>query len=407
METQEKVLDQAAKPAVNENIIIILLAAINFTHIMDFVIMAPLNPILKKEFGITTTEFSILVASYTLSAGVSGIISSFFIDKYDRKTALIMLYLGFAVSNLCCALAPDYLIFLISRVIAGFFGGILAALIFSIIGDVIPPQRRGKAMGIVMSAFSAASVIGIPIGLHLADTMGWNAPFMLLTVLSGIVLVFCYRMFPSLTGHMTAKKNPPLEMILSVLRNPNLVWSLSFTALLMLAGFSVVPFLSDFLVANAGLKPSDLRLVYFFGGLATAVSGPLVGRLADKFGKQRVFVIAAIVSIAPMLIVTNMPQLSLTLTLVYTTIFFICFGSRFVPAIALVTGSVSHQQRGSFMSINSSVQQLASSVAAFGAGVALVNTADGQVINFNYVGYFACAAIVACVWISYKIKQVS
>src|SRR6185437_4289003 len=168
METQAQVLNTPTKPAVNENIVIVLLAAINFTHIMDFVIMAPLNPILKKEFGITTGEFSFLVAAYTLSAGVSGIISSFFIDRFDRKAAIITLYFGFVVSNLCCALAPDYAIFLISRVIAGFFGGILASLIFSVIGDVVPPQRRGKATGIVMSAFSAASVIGIPIGLHLA-----------------------------------------------------------------------------------------------------------------------------------------------------------------------------------------------------------------------------------------------
>ena len=408
METEAHVISPAAKPAINETVVIILLAAINFTHILDFVIMAPLNPVLKSVFFISTREFSFLVSAYTLSAGVSGIISSFFIDRFDRKTALIGLYAGFMISNLCCALAPDYIIFLICRVIAGFFGGILGALIFSIIGDVVPPERRGRATGLVMAAFSAASVIGVPLGLALANNFSWNAPFMMITGVSGVVLVFCFIFFPSLTSHITAIKTPPLENIISVLRTPNLQWGLFFTVILTMAGFTVVPFISDYLVANVGLdKKTELPLVYLFGGLATVVSGPIVGRLADKFGKQKVFVVAGIISVIPMLLIVNLPPVSTAVALVCTTIFFIFFGARFVPAMALITGSVGHKQRGSFMSINSSVQQLSSAVGVFGAGMIISNTVTGELVNFNIVGALAAVATIACVLISYKIKQVS
>jgi predicted MFS family arabinose efflux permease len=413
-------------PAVaNEKLLLFVLASIQFTHIMDFVIMAPLGPYLKEVFSIETKQTSFLIAVYALSAGISGFIGTFFIDKFDRKNALQVLYLGFILSNFLCAISSTYTALLFSRIIAGGFGGVLGALVFAIIGDAIPYERRGKATGIVMSAFSLASIIGIPIGLYLAANIVWQMPFVMLTVLSCIVLVITYFLFPSMKGHIPLKKEGAMEplsainvikkalndarsLTLSILSNSNLRWALFFTIMLMMAGFTVVPFLSDYMVNNVGLdKEKEVPLIYFFGGLATVISGPIVGILTDKFGKHRMFMIAAVISLAPVLLITHLGKEPVAYVFTISTIFFIFFGARFIPAMSMITSSVEPSKRGSFMSINSSVQQLSSFCATFGAGLFISNTPDHQLVNFNYVGIFACIACIACMAISFKVSKVS
>jgi predicted MFS family arabinose efflux permease len=409
----------------NEKTILFVLASIQFTHVMDFVIMAPLGPYLKDVFSIETKQTSFLIAVYALSAGISGFLGTFFIDRFDRKKALQALYIGFIISNFLCALSTTYQTLLISRIIAGGFGGILGALVFAIIGDAIPYERRGRATGIVMSAFSLASIIGIPIGIYMAANITWQMPFVMLTVLSSIVLIITFFFFPSMKGHLAAKPEEEaaalsfvdtvkkilkdaFDLTGSLLSNSNLRWALSFTCMLMLAGFTVVPFLSDYMVNNVGIdKEKQVPLIYFFGGLATVVSGPLVGILSDKFGKHKIFMIAAVLSIAPVLIITNMGRVSIPFAFTISTIFFIVFGGRFIPAFSMITSSVEPKIRGSFMSINSSVQSLASFLATFGAGLFISNTPAHELVNFNYVGIFSCIATLTCIAISFKVSKVS
>ena len=396
------------KKKINENILLLVLAAINFTHIMDFVIIAPLNPFLKEVFQINTRQFGFLMSAYTLSAGIFGFLAFFFIDQFDRRKALIFLYCGFALSNFLCALANSFEFFMATRIFAGAFGGVLGALVLSVVGDAVPPERRGRATGVIMSAFSAASIVGIPIGLYFAEIFSWHAPFILITVLSVIVLFFAYKYLPSMTGHLS-KKAPlsPFDMLTSILSIENVRWAMAFMFVLMVAGFTVVPFLSDYMVKNMGIAKNNLRYVYLFGGLATAVSGPIIGRLADKFGKRKMFVIAAILSIMPMFLVTNLGHVEPWIAFAASTLFFIFFGGRFVPAMALLSSSVEPQNRGKFMSINSCVQSLSSSVSSFGAGLIILNTAKGELTNYNIVGYIAIIATIGAIIISYRVKQIS
>jgi predicted MFS family arabinose efflux permease len=393
----------------DEKWIVFLLAIINFTHILDFVVMAPLNPFLKEAMSINSSQFGILVSSYTFSAAIAGFIAFFKFDAYDRRDALLFLYAGFIVGNLLCAIAPGYKFFLMSRILTGAFGGVLGVLVFSVIGDIIPPSRRGKTTGIVMAAFSAASVLGIPTGLVLADAFDFHAPFILLTVLSLIVYVLIWIKFPSLTVHKThaAKQQDRKGMLRAFAGNANVRYSLLLTFCLMMAGFTIVPFMSDYLVFNVGLDKEMLGFVYFFGGLATAVTGPLVGKLADKYGKQKVFVIGAALSAIPIFFVTVLPVMSVWLILPCTTVFFILFGSRFVPAMTLVTAAVSPRERGSFMSINSTVQQFASSVAAMLSGFIIFNAPDGRMEYFWVCGIVAVTFTFLCIVISYRVKEVS
>ncbi len=395
---------------ISEGMLIAMLAAINFTHIMDFVIMAPLSPFLKESMSITTEQFGYLVSIYTFAAAVGAIIAFFQIDKYDRRTAIIFLYSGFILANVLCALAPQYKFFMMARLFAGLFGGVLNVLIMSVIGDVIPMERRGKATGMVMAAFSAASVIGIPSGLILADIYdNYHAPFWLLSGLSLLVGIVVLLKFPSIRKHLEYEgpKTPPIEILKEFIQDSNIRRALLFMFVLMIAGFSVVPFISDYLVNNVGLDKDELKYVYLCGGLATIVSSILVGRLSDKFGKVKTFVIAGLVSIIPIAVVTVLPVMPLAYVLMFNVIFFMCFGARFVPAMTLMTSCVKPHRRGSFMSVSSGFQQLASGVAVMIASTIIVNGADGTLYNFGWVGVVACTATVLSIIISLRIKEVS
>jgi len=398
------------KPVVSEGILIAMLAAINFTHIMDFVIMAPLSPFLKESMLISTEQFGYLVSIYTFAAAAGAILAFFNIDKYDRRSAILFLYTGFIVANVLCALAPQYKFFMMARLFAGLFGGVLNVLIMSVIGDVIPMERRGKATGMVMAAFSAASVLGIPSGLILADMYkDYHAPFWLLSGLSmlvGIALVF---KFPSIRKHLEYEgpKTPPLEILKSFALDSNIRRALLFMSLLMIAGFTIVPFISDYLVNNVGLNKDELKYVYLCGGLATVFSSILVGKLSDKFGKVKTFVVAGLISIIPIAIVTVLPVMPLVYVLMFNVVFFMCFGARFVPAMTLMTSCVMPHRRGSFLSVSSAVQQMASGIAILIASTIIVNGAKGELYHFGWVGVVACTATVLCIIVSLRIKEVS
>ncbi|MGN6646034.1 MAG: MFS transporter [Cytophaga sp.] len=402
-------MQSTSKPMISEGFLIAMLAAINFTHIMDFVIMAPLSATLKIAMSISTKEFGYLVSIYTFAAATGALIAFFKIDKYDRRTAIIFVYSGFIIANILCAIAPQYKFFMLARLFAGLFGGVLNVLIMSVIGDVIPMQRRGKATGMVMAAFSAASVIGIPSGLILADLFDYHAPFWLLSILSALVGITLLLKFPSIQSHMETEGNrtPPLEILKEFVTNQNVLRALLFIFLLMIAGFSVVPFISDYLVNNVGLSTKELKYVYLCGGLATVVSSILIGRLTDKLGKVKTFVMAAFVSIIPIASVTVLPPLPLKYVLMFNVVFFMCFGARFVPAMTLMTSCVQPKRRGSFLSISSAIQQLASGVAVMIASFIIVNDAKGALYNFGWVGVVACTATVLSIIVSLRLKEVS
>ena len=395
------------KVEIREGLLIFLLAAIQFTHMMDFVIMMPLGPQLMRVFNISPREFGLLVSAYTFSAAIAGFVSALFIDRFDRKHALLALYLGFIVGTLGCAIAPNYGLLLLARVVAGGFGGVLGALVLAIIGDAIPEQRRGAATGRVMAAFSVASIAGIPIGLYLASEMSWHAPFYLLVGLSIVILLVAVRFLPPMRGHLTnARPGNPFRALQAMVVQPNLQWAMALTVTLTMAGFLVVPFISPYMVANVGFTERDLSYIYLFGGLATVFTSQWAGRLADRYGKQLVFRWAAILSIIPIVLITNLPPVGMVLALTVSTFFFIFFGARFVPAMSLVTSSVEPELRGSFMSINSSVQQLGAGIAAFVSGLIVQETASGALTHFNWVGIMASVATLVAVWTVSRIRAV-
>ena len=188
----------APRPAPSsERTILLTLAAVQFTHILDYMIVMPLGAGLMRVFDITPTQFSYLVAAYGAAAAVAGLIGGFFLDRVDRKHALFALYAGFAVATLACALAPTFSALLAARVMAGACGGVAGAIVIAMVGDVVPPERRGRGFAFVMSAFPLASIAGVPLGIKLASMFQWHAPFYLLVGLAVPTLIGIARLIPS------------------------------------------------------------------------------------------------------------------------------------------------------------------------------------------------------------------
>ncbi len=389
-----------------ETILLLTLAAIQFTNIMDFMIMMPLGPQLMRLLSITPQQFSLLVAAYMFSAGIFGFLSSFIVDRYDRKTVLRTTYIGFLLGTLACALAPTYVTLILARTVAGLFGGILSSTVLSVVGDAVPHERRAAAMGIVMAGFSAASIFGVPFGLYMANVFDWHAPFFFLVGACSIIFILVSYVIPSMKSHVDPNHRISLQALKHIAQSPNQISALLLTVFLMLGQFTIIPFLSPYMVANVGFTEHQLAYIYFLGGLVSLVSSPIVGKVADKFGKPKVFTIFAFISLLFIFVITHLPPMAIGMVLIITTLFFIVVGGRMIPAMAMVTSAVRPQNRGSFMSINSSVQQFTAAIASFMAGAIVVKSSDGHLQHYGYVGYIAMAATLISIYLIRKIRPV-
>jgi predicted MFS family arabinose efflux permease len=383
-----------------EKIILLLLAALNFTHILDFMIMMPLGNYLMPYFDISSKQFSMLVAAYTFSAGISGFFAAFFVDKFDRKKVLLSAFAGFLIGTLCCAISPSYIILLISRVVAGIFGGLIGAQVLSIVADLVPYERRGTAMGIIMAAFSVASVFGVPFSLYLANIFNWHGPFFFVAGFGVLLIPFLLRYLPKMDTHIqsdTSKKVDPLTLLKDIGKDKNQVLALALSASIMLGHFLIIPFLNPFMEFNKGFSKLQTPMVYMVGGALTLVTSPLMGRIADKIGKHRLFIIMALVAIIPIAVITNLPDIPFYLVLCVTGFWFVVSSGRMIPAQAMVSNVVSAERRGSFMSINSSVQQIFVGIASILAGLIVVKTSSNAILHYEVTGYIGIAVTLLSV----------
>lgn len=389
-----------------ERLLLVILACVNFTHIMDFMIMMPLGPQLMKLFDITPQQFGFAVSSYSLTAGVSGFISAFFVDKFDRKQTLLFAYIGFVVGTFACAFAPTYLLLVGARILAGLFGGMIGAQVLSIVADSVPYERRASAMGIVMMAFSMASVLGVPAGLWLASMYSWHAPFMVVGSIGLVVILLIYFLVPPITGHLqkAVQNHSPFHVLTDIWAAPNQRKALTLSAVLMIGHFSIIPFLAPSLVGNAAFSQDHIFLIYLVGGALTFFTSPMVGKIADKRGKYPVFVLFALLSLIPVWLITNLWPMPLWIVLAISSLFFIFINGRMIPVQAMVSGVVPPEQRGGFMSINSSIQQLSSGVAANLGGLIVVKTIDGHLEHYNWVGYISIILVLLSIWLASRLR---
>jgi MFS transporter, DHA1 family, inner membrane transport protein len=379
----------------HERLVIFLLAAINFTHVLDFMIMMPLGNYLMPYFSISPRQFSVLVGAYTLTAACSGFIAAFFVDSYDRKKVLIYAFIGFLLGTIACGLSPTFGLLMASRVLAGLFGGLIGAQVLSIVSDIFGYERRGAAMGAVMSSFAIASTLGVPFALYLANAISWHAPFLLVGILGFVLVPLLQKYIPEMKDHVSSEApSSKIKVLNEVIHNPHQVYALIFSFLIMMGHFLIIPLVNPFLEFNKGIPKSNTPLVYLVGGLSALVASFVLGRLADRIGKVIVFSYSVLACMVIVGIITNLPNVPFAITLLFFGLWFTFSTGRAVTAQAMLSNVPQPAQRGSFMSFNSSVQQLGTSAASFLSGLLVIKAADGRLVGFNCVGYVSMAVLL-------------
>jgi predicted MFS family arabinose efflux permease len=365
-------------------------------------IVMPLGPILMRGLGIGAHEFGLLVASYSFTAALSGILTATFVDRYDRKRLLLIAFALFALATLACGLAPSYPILMLARGLAGAFGGLMGALVQTIVADAIPYERRATASGFVSTAFSVSTVLGVPLSLLLANWLGWRAPFMFIGLLSFMVILVGMRVLPELRHHLGGERRAhPFSDMLAVLGETNHLRTLLLSALIIFSGFTVIPYITVYAVGNVGISQHDIPIIYLAGGAATLFTARFIGRLADAHGKVKVYRLVALGAILPLVLVTHVGTVPLWVWVACTTAFFVLVSGRMVPAMAIISSAARPKLRGTFMSLNGTVQSVAMGLATTLSGFIITVDAGGRIAGYPIVGYVAIAAnLVAMAFVS-------
>jgi predicted MFS family arabinose efflux permease len=371
-----------------QKFVVAVLAFLQFTIVLDFMLLAPLGALVIPALKITPAQFGWIVSAYAFSAGLSGLLTAGFADRYDRKKLLLFFYAGFMVGTVLCGLAPSYHWLLFARMVTGVFAGVVGSISFAIVTDLFSFEQRGRVMGVIQTAFSASSVLGIPIALLLSTRWGWNKPFFMIVAVGVLVGGLTQAYLRPVDEHLQNRPDrSPLRHWVRAVSNPLYLRGFATTALLSVGGFMLMPFMSVFMVHNVGLPIERLPLLYMITGLFSIVSGPLIGRASDSLGKLPVFSFGCAATIVMVLIFTHLPVSPLWVVAMVIVLLQIGIFSRMISASALMSALPKASDRGAFMSISASLQHMSGGVAAVIAGLIVVQTPAGRLLHFDTLGY--------------------
>jgi predicted MFS family arabinose efflux permease len=387
--------------------LIALLTFLQFTIILDFMVLSPLSAILLSELHITTTQFGIVVSAYAWSAGVSGLLAAGFADRFDRKKMLIFFYAGFIIGTFFCGIATDYVFLLTARIVTGIFGGVIGSVIYAIVTDLFPLQVRGRVMGFLQMAFAGAAVFGLPVGLYLANILGWHAPFLMIAGLCTIIIAFIARTINPVDTHLAIQSDRNVgDHLIRTLSNPTYAKAFGLTVLIATAGFMLMPFGSAFAVYNNGISKDDLPFLYSVTGVVAMFTTPLIGKLSDRTGKFNVFCLCSALLILCVVIYCNLSITPLWIVTIFSVFMFATYAGRMVSSSALITAVPTAADRGAFMSINSSVNMVSGGIASLIAGTIVHQTQRGLIENYDILGYVVAVATVVSMGIMYIVNNI-
>jgi predicted MFS family arabinose efflux permease len=378
-----------------QKFVVALLAFLQFTVILDFMVLAPLGAVLMPELHIGPSQFGLVVSAYALSAAAAGIVAAGFADRFDRKRLLLFFYAGFLAGTMLCGFAPTYPLLLGARVATGLFGGVMGSIVNAIAADLFPPQSRGRVTGTIQSAFGASQVLGIPFGLFLASHFGWHMPFRLIAGVGlSVGLVIVAGLAP-ITGHLEAAAGRrPFEHLMRTATDRRHLVGFFATMLVATGGFMLQPFASAFAVNNLGVPVGRLPMIYVAAGTVGMLMGPWLGRTADAIGKLRMFAFGTAVGCAWIVWYTRLGPTPIWVVLVANAVLALAIGARMASTMALIMGVPAPKDRGAYMAVSSSMQQLAGGVAAWAAGLLVVQDASGRIVNYPTLGWVVVATMV-------------
>jgi predicted MFS family arabinose efflux permease len=408
LKTSDSAPERALQPKFSgyQMFVVALLAFLQFSIVLDFMIISPLGALIMPDLNITPQRFGEIVSAYAFSAGVSGFLAAGFADRFDRKRFLLFFYSGFIAGTALCALAPNYPLLLVARIVTGLFGGVIASIVLAIATDLFPLQMRGRVMGVVQTAFSGSQVLGIPMGLYIANLWNWHATFLMIVLIAiPVGLIIAIYMRP-VVGHLALKQNEsPWRHLTGTVLVPRYAMAFATTALLVTGGYMLLPFASAYTVSNLGIPLTDLPTVYLVSGMFTIFAGPVIGRVSDAFGKFRTFIFGCALSIVMVLVYTHLPRVPLATVIVVNVLLFVGIFSRMIPSQALISAIPEAGKRGSFNAVSASLQQLSGGIASLIAGIVVAQGPAGDIKGFDELGYIVVATTLVSLGLMHFIQK--
>lgn len=389
-----------------QKIVVAILIFLQFTIILDFMIISPLGAVLMPALKMSAKEFGYVVSAYAFSAGLSGLMAAGFADRFDRKKMLLFFYTGFIIGTFLCGIAMNYQFLLFARIFTGLFGGVIGSIVLAITADLFAFELRGRVMGLLQTAFASSQVLGIPLSLYLSNHFGWHWPFMLIVTIGAFVGIIIFKYLKPVDGHLKLKTDHfPIHHMLATVKNSKYLNAFATTALVSLGGFLIMPFASAFTVHNLGISMEQLPMIYLSTGIASLFMGPMIGRASDQFGKFKVFIFGAIVTVGAVLVYTNLGITPLAHVIMTNIVMFVGIFSRMIPSQALMSAIPKQVDRGSFMAINSSMQQIAGGLASVISGSLIIVAVDGHITNFYVLGYVMTVTTAISILLMYRIHK--
>ncbi len=390
-----------------QKLVIFILAITQFTVILDFMVMSPLGDFMMKSLSLKPADFGIAVSAYAFSAGISGLLTAGFADMYDRKKLLLFFYSGFIIGTIFCGVATTYHQLVAARILTGLFGGVIGSISLAIITDIFTLKQRGRVMGFVQMGFGASQVLGVPVGLFLANKWDWEAPFLLVAAIAIVIAILILTKLKPLTEHLKIQQNSsPLKHLWNTLANRNYRIGFTATALLSIGGFMMFPFGSAFAINNLRITPEELPVLFFLSGVTSLIIMPLVGRLSDRISKMKIFAAASLLMMVMCVAYTNLSATPFWIVVIFNVLMMMGIMSRMIPSSALVSAVPKMEDRGAFMSVNSSLQQIAGGIAAAVAGMIVVQKdVSSPLEHYNIVGYVVVGISLLSIFLLYRVNR--
>ncbi len=383
-----------------------LLALIQFSVVLDFMVLSPLGTFVMEDLKLQPSEFSMVVSGYAFSAFVSAILTAGFADRFDRKKMLVFFFTGFILGTLFCALSTSYLTLLLARIVTGLFGGVMSSISYAIITDLFEVKQRGRVMGFIQMAFGVSQIVGIPLGLYLTGLLNWHLPFHAIVAFAFLVLTGVILWMKPINAHLvTGEKQNALRHFGRIITTPRYLNGFIATTLLATGGYMLMPFGSDYAVKNLHLTQAQLPFMYVATGIFTFIAGPVAGFLSDRIGRMSLFVFGTVLSSAIALSYTRLGVTPLWIVIAMNIVLFIGISFRIVPVQAMMTQVPAPQDRGAYMSINSAVQQLSGGIASLAAGAIVYKTNDGTIQNYPILGVVVTISMLIAMLLMYRVHR--
>ncbi|HTL11229.1 MAG TPA: MFS transporter [Bdellovibrionota bacterium] len=390
-----------------QKFVIAILAFLQFTIILDFMIISPMGAMLMPALQISPAQFGVVVSVYAFAAGTSGLLAAGFADRFDRKNLLLFFYCGFVLGTLLCGIAPTYHFLLMARMVTGVFGGVMGSIVMAITTDLFGFHMRGRVMGFLGTAFSASQILGIPLGLLFSNQWGWHAPFLMIVIVSSAVGLVIWLKLKPINAHLAVKPDKsPFHHLGQTLRTPRYLQAFATTALLSTGGFMLMPFGSAFSVHNLGISLERLPIVYLATGVCSMFTGPIMGRMSDMFGKFKIFLFGSIVTTVMVLIYTRLGLTPIGWVIAVNAVLFVGISARMISSQALMSAIPTPNMRGAFMSVGSSIQQFSGGLASMVAGLIVLENTDGSLSHFDILGDVVICATAITLVLMYFIHKI-